>query len=190
MVECAKCLDDAGVGACGHRAIEMGIMIKVFASCKQDQKATVDHFVTKKGIYYNDDDNSIWLYYNKKLSDTQTTCGSDFTKIKCLQLDGPKAPCQLSDIPSRCSWKWEELVATGYDKRPASLIFTVRGKDRGRQAWHLVLVERKLLDSFREKVATGNIDVAKFGYVIKSGWGEDPPADVLKNVEQYGPNLF
>jgi len=190
VVECAKCLDEMGIGACGHQAREKGTMLKVFASCQPDQKATIDHYVTKKGIYYSDDDNSIWLYYNKKLSDTQTTCGYDFTKIKCLQMDGPKAPCRLPDIPPKCSWKWEELFATDYDNRPASLIFTVRGTDKGRKAWHLVLVERKLLESFHETVATGNVDVAKFGYVIKSGWGKDPPDDICKNVELYGPNRY
>ena len=50
-------------------------------------------------------------------------------------------------------------------------MYTVHGTDRGWDAWHIVLVERKLLEAFCEKVSTGSIDVAKYGYVIKSGWG-------------------
>jgi len=190
VVEYAKHLDGIKIGACGHQTRQQGLLIKVYASCHPDQKATINHYVSKKGIYYNDKDDSIRSYYIKKLSDTQTTFGFDFTSIKCLQLDGPKAPCRLSDIPAKCSWKWKELIATDCNNRPGSLIFTVRGTDRGQKAWHLVLVERKMLDSFHEKVATGNIDVANFGYVIKSGWGKDPPDDVIKHVELYGPNHY
>ena len=58
----------------------------------------------------------------------------------------------------------------------------------GRKAWHLVLVERELLKDFREKVSTGTVDVAKYGYVIKSGWGTDPPDDIADNLKKYSPN--
>ena len=62
------------------------------------------------------------------------------------------------------------------------LLFTVRREDRGCNAWHIVLVERELLESFHEKLASGNIDVANYGYVIKSGWGKNPPDDIIKKI--------
>ena len=184
MADCAKCLDEMGVGACGHQAREQGMLLKVFTSCCPNQKATLDCYITQKAIYLNEEDNSIWLYYNKKLSDTQTTYGMDFTRIKCMQLEGPAAPCRFPDIPAKCSWRWENIVDLDYDKRPSSLIFTVRGTDHGRKAWHIVLVERELQEAFREKVSTGTVDVAKFGYVLKSGWGKDPPDDVLDKLKK------
>ena len=63
-------------------------------------------------------------------------------------------------------------------------MFTARGKDKGREAWHIVLVEKNLLESFRETVSSGIVDVAKFGYVIKSGWGNDPPDDIIKLLKK------
>ena len=61
----------------------------------------------------------------KKLFDSQTTHGLDFTRIKCMQLEGPTAPCRFPDVPAKCSWKWKDIIDLEYDKRPASLIYTV-----------------------------------------------------------------
>ena len=190
VVECAKCLDEMRIGACGHQTREQGILIKVFASCQPHQKATSGSYVTQEGIYYNETWNSIGVYSNKKLSDTQTSYGCDCTKTKCLQLEGPTSPCRLPDIPAKCSWKWQDVVATDWENRPVSLIYTVRGQDRGRNAWHTVLAERALLDDFNLKIKSGNIDVADYGYVIKSGWGEDPPKAILEAIEKNAPNCY
>ena len=190
VVDWAKCLDEMGIGSCGHQAIEQGVLIKVFATCQPNQTAVLGSYVSHKGMYFNETDCSIWIYYGKKLTDSQTTYGLDFTRIKCMQLEGPTAPCRLPDIPARCSWKWENIVDLDTERRPSSLIFTVRGTDKGRKAWHMVLVERELLDAFREKVSTGTVDVDKYGYVIKSGWGKDPPDDVSDKIKKYSPNYW
>jgi len=149
VVECAKCLDEMGIGACGHQTREQGILIKVWASCQPHQKATSGSFVIQEGIYYNELWISIAVYPNKKLSDTQTTYGCTFTETRCLQLKGPISPCRLPDIPAKCSWKWQELVEIDYENRPSSLVYTVRGQDRGWDAWHIVLVEKALLNDFK-----------------------------------------
>ena len=60
------------------------------------------------------------------------------------------------------------------------------GTDKGREAWHYVLVEKELEKEFSAQVAT-TLGVAKFGYVIKSGWGKDPPDDVQKAIKKYCP---
>ena len=188
IVDCAKYLDEMGVGACGHQAKEQGILLKIFTSCRPNQKATLQNFIAQGAIYFNENDCSIWTYIGKKLSDTQITHGVDFTRGTCLQIEGPTAPCRFPDIPAKCSWKWEEIIALECEKRPSSLLYTVRGTDKGRKAWHLVLVERELLEDFNEKVNTGNIDVAKYGYVIKSGWGKDPPDDMLDTIKKCSPS--
>ena len=175
------------IEACGHQTREQGILIKVFVSCQPHQKATSGSYVIKEGIYYNETWNGIVVHSHKKLSDTQTTYGCDFTRIRCLQLEGPTSPCRLPDIPAKCSWKWQDVVAISYENRPGSLVHTVHGKDRGRDAWHIVLVERALLDDFKLKVESGNINVADYGYVIKSGWGKDPPKAVIEAIDKYGP---
>lgn len=191
VVDCAKCLDEMGIGACGHQAKENGMLLKVFASCRPNQKATMYSYILKEGIHYYEKYNGIGCFCVKKLSDTQTTYGCDFTRIKCLQDKGPKAPCRLPDmIKAGCSCKWVDIVAIDYKDRPSSLVYTVRGKDKGREAWHYVLVKKELEEIFRETVDTGTVDVAQFGFVIKSGWGKDPPEDLAKNIEKYSPQYY
>ena len=68
------------------------------------------------------------------------------------------------------------------------LVHLVRGKDRGRPAWHYVLVEEGKINSFKEKTASGTVDVARYGKVLMSGWGEDPPKDIRKEIESLFAN--
>lgn len=58
---------------------------------------------------------------------------------------------------------------------PKERLFLVRGKDRGRPAWHYVTVEKPLLGLFHKRTNGGKLDVADFGIVLESGWGENPP---------------
>ena len=190
VVDCAKCLDEMGIGACGHQAIKHGILLKVIASCRPNQRVTLGSYVAQKGIFFDEKDQSIHFYTSKKLSDTQTTYGVDFTAIKCMQLEGPTAPCRIPDIPAKCSWKWEDVIALEFEKTPASLLFPVHVKDKGRNAWHIVLAERDLLDDFKKKFDSGIINVADYGYVIKSGWGEDPPVDIMDKIKKYCPSYI
>lgn len=77
-------------------------------------------------------------------------------------------------------------------------VFTIRGKDGGRAAWHIIRVkchQRKALKS--QRIGT-NLDVNDFGDIIKyrdergsvknaSGWGENPPKHLLSWLEdQFG----
>ena len=38
--------------------------------------------------------------------------------------------------------------------------------------------------TFKETIATGTVDVAKFGDVLKSGWGQDPPNEVKDWIDK------
>ena len=61
-------------------------------------------------------------------------------------------------------------------------VYLVRGKDGDKPAWHFILVDKVKEDDFNAKVATGTIDVADYGQIICSGWGENPPAEKKKWV--------
>ena len=172
-----------GIGACGHQIVKQKTFLKIFTSCRPNQKVDTRTYATK-ALNFDKEDDSLWVYTNLQLSPSQTTYGCNFSKIQCLSLEGPSAPCQIPNIPNRCRWKWRDILDVEYNNRPGSRVFTVRGKDKGRQAWHIVLVEKDLLERFRETVSSGTVDVAKFGYVIKSGWGKDPPDDIIKLLKK------
>ena len=67
-------------------------------------------------------------------------------------------------------------------KSEADRIFLVKGDDRGRPAWYYVLIldDDEKMRLFTEKIQKTNdversIDLTKYGQVLESGWGEDPP---------------
>ena len=70
----------------------------------------------------------------------------------------------------------------------SNLIYLVRGKDQGKAAWHYVKVRDKaILPIFLKKADGGPIDVSEYGEILHSGWGENPPEDVVKDIEEnYG----
>ena len=75
-------------------------------------------------------------------------------------------------------------VGMEYKQNPEERIYLVRGKDRGKPAWHYVLVEKVLLGSFLKKTQGGRLDVADFGIVLKSGLGENPPEKTIDKILQ------
>jgi hypothetical protein len=67
------------------------------------------------------------------------------------------------------------------------LVYLVRGKDAGRSAWHYVLIDRMKLPLFKQKLKTGSLDVSEYGKILYSGWGENPPEEIVEEIKkQYG----
>lgn len=69
-------------------------------------------------------------------------------------------------------------------KSTGELVYLVRGKDKGRPAWHYVHVEKNKLPIFLKKVESGSVDVSLYGKVLYSGWGEDPSDDIVQKIKQ------
>ena len=78
----------------------------------------------------------------------------------------------------------EADVNMKYNENASERIYLVRGKDRGKLAWHYVQVEKALLPLFLRRTNGGSLDVADFGLVLTSGWGKDPPEEVRKNITE------
>lgn len=60
-------------------------------------------------------------------------------------------------------------------KDPKDRLILVRGKDKGKPAWHFVDVKKTLTGLFDKRIKSGRLDVADFGTILASGWGTDPP---------------
>ena len=76
----------------------------------------------------------------------------------------------------------EADVNIGYKKNYTERILLVRGKDKGRAAWHYVLVKKHLLGLFLKRVKGGRVNVANFGDILRSGWGKDPPEGTTDKI--------
>lgn len=68
--------------------------------------------------------------------------------------------------------------------RRSDLVYLVHGKDKDRDAWHYVLVDKNKLPMFLKQIETGSIDVALFGEVLRSGWGKNPSPEIVKEIEE------
>ncbi len=63
-------------------------------------------------------------------------------------------------------------------------VVLVRGKDKGRKAWHYVDVDRRLIEAFQRKLKSGSIDPKAFGTVLLSGFGSYPTAEKREELER------
>ena len=68
----------------------------------------------------------------------------------------------------------------------------MRGKDKGRPAWHYVLLvdDEETIQKFKDKVKSGTLDVADYGQVLKSGWGKDPPNEVKDWIDKQYSTVY
>ena len=113
------------------------------------------------------------FYIAKQLLETQRTDGVDSSMLRCKSKTIDE-PCTLQP-----GYTWNKL-------RASPRIFLVRGKDHGRPAWHYVFIvdDDDIKQAFLAKVATGSLDVANYGQILRSGWGEKPPSEVTDKIEK------
>lgn len=168
VVDAAKKMDEIGIPSCGHYTRKEGILLKIFASCQPNGEAYVLAFA--EGIQFNNGKMNFPLGENMVLG--QSPYYGDFRAIRCRKLD-----TEACEIGLTCTWQDRVIHGSKY-------LYLVRGKDRGDPAWHYVLVDKDKVEDFKLKVSTGNIDVAKYGKVIASGWGKDPPKEKKEMVDR------
>ena len=163
--ECMEFLDQQGVGPCGHKAKEKGILIKFHGSC-------VSYEVPRKLAHSvsgcRNDKNTGCLVYTSyyislegKVADDQHTCGMNFTELRCGQ----------KSIDEEClclkGAKWETWQASN---RIRTLIFKTM------KMWVILLLpeEDNMTIRYHEAVQAGSMDCIECGTVLKSGEGEEP----------------
>ena len=69
-------------------------------------------------------------------------------------------------------------------------VYLVQAKEKGRSAWHYVVVEKYLVGLFLKRSFRGGFNVADFGILLESGWGKNPPENTLEKVNKKADALF
>ena len=175
-IDCAKTLDSLGIPPCGHRARELGILVKVYASCQPDQKAAEPCY-SVEGVTVKDDGTQIT--YNEKLTH-QTPTWCDATRLTCCR--GPDESC-CSDEALK-NWTWQEAL----EGRLWKSVQIVQLYDQGRPTWHYLLLSDKSEEykkRFSERVESGSINLTEWGYIIASGEGTDPPQEIRHKISKW-----
>ena len=146
--------------------------MSLLTSCKAYQQATILAYVKEamgevvKDVVYKG---------GKKLSSGQETVNSGFIRISCN--NKPDQRCQYTD-PKNDTWE---------NKLDGFRVHIVRVEDRGRPAWHYVLVDEDKKQAFIDKAKSGTVNVADYGKKLYSGWGKDPPQHIKKEInDRYG----
>ena len=180
VVECAKFLDEQGVRPCGHSATEKGILLKVYAACRTGQDTAELCYTTRAMEAKSDGFVRHWT--SKELSDHQKSIGVDFTEVRCGK--GEEGECAIA---SDSTWSTASEVTSHRN-------YTLRGTDKGRPAWHYVLLDddaEKIKEFIHktqgENIGKDTVNANKYGTVLRSGWGKDPSqADKDWMKEKYG----
>ena len=172
-------LDEHGVQPCGHSARDKGILIKLFVSC-QSNRVPYRLLYSIRGCANDKNNGNIFIRPNGfEVAQAQLISSIISTYIRC----------ERKSITEQCTQKpgytWHKLSAS-------NRIYEIKGKDRGRPAWHYVLLvdDQDTIDKFKElthgeNAGNNTINVSDYGQVLKSGWGEEPPNDVQEWIENY-----
>ena len=166
---------------CGHSVKEKGILLKVFASCKSNQ---IPYKLAYSLHGTNTDKNSGELSIKpsgKEIEKSQHIKSIDATVIRC----------ENKDIDAECKLKPDD---TWHKWNLSDRIFLLRGDDKGRPAWHYLLLvdDEETVEKFTERTQGPNsgkytVNCNDYGQVLKSGFGTDPPNDVKEWMENnYG----
>ncbi|CAF4843076.1 unnamed protein product [Rotaria sp. Silwood1] len=89
---------------------------------------------------------------------------------------------------------WPKAIIT--EQTFIDSVFIIRGKNRGRPAWHYLLVPVNKVTDLKAQKSGANIDITKFGRLIEylnnrdkvitlSGWGTDPPGIIQTWISEH-----
>ena len=174
--ECAKTLDRLGIPPCGHRAREQSVLVKVFASCQPDQKATEPCY-SVEGVTVSDDG-------------TQITTGHQLTQQRSAWLitsclvccRTPDSPCLRNTFQLL---KWED----GLDKK--FNILEINRREGGAVKWYYIMLHRAgdeyaaAFDAQFDRDPA--LQLSDWGYVLESGQGTDIPQEIQEKVRNWTP---
>jgi hypothetical protein len=165
-------LDEMGISPCGHYLREQGMLLKLWTSCHSYQQGSFLKFIDHDIAVTNSA--KITWFCSAELDVSQNRLYLHLPDIVCPSMD--LNVCKLHQDTKYVHPKWKTWKNRA--KNFTALCRLVCGKDRGKPAWHYVLVEPGKVNIFKDKVASGTVDSAKFGEILLSGWGKDPPEDV------------
>lgn len=121
--------------------------------------------------------------YSSKTSDNDIeSTGSLNNNSENSSIDAEKK--KFSNLNSVRRKTNKKSFADAAKKSRLDCVFLVRGKDGQRDAWHYVLVDKSKKEVFLGASKSGSIDVSKYGEILYSGWGKDPPQEIVKKIEE------
>lgn len=66
----------------------------------------------------------------------------------------------------------------------ADLVYLVKADEPRGRAWFYIEVLKAKRELFLDAVKQDNFDLTQYGKILDSGWGDNPPAEAIKNLEE------
>ena len=176
---CAELLDKEKIPPCGHQTFKRALQVRVHCSAKKNQLGRALYY-SEKGIFANETDGE-FSYLDIPLSRSQHPFSGDFTKLVCLREENEE--CRMDeDIRD---WTWSDVVSGKLRKS----IHIIHGSQKGQKCWYILLLfnkdSPKFVKQYEAEVKKEELYTAKWGYVLKSGYGEKPSDNILQKVTQW-----
>ena len=174
MSDCAETLDSLRIPPCGHKARERGVLLRVFTSCKPDQKAAEPGYSMKAMLV---DEGGMVMGSAMSFESQQSTWFSG-TKLVCCQ--GPDSACPKSAFSQL---KWMDSVKRGL---PVKLAVT---KEQGKDQWHYLMLKdasEETAQAFEAELKKNpSPRLGRWGVVLSEGEGRQPPVDIKEQIEEW-----
>ena len=172
--ECAKALDSLGIPPCGHRARENGALLRVFASCRPDEKAAEPWF-TMEALTVK---NNVVLAGQLKQPTQQTVVRFDSASLVCCK--SPDSACPKNTFKHL---KWEDAIDGALPIRQ------IKRNERGRDKWYYIMLHRAgkaYKDEFNSQFKKDSaLKLSDWGYVLASGEGKIIPNDIEDKINRW-----
>ena len=173
--ECMEFMDEQGVGPCGHVAKEKGILVELYASCLSFETSVEMAFSAHCA---KNDKNTGTLSFGlpaslscaQQIHECQHPSGINSTQVGCKnKID---EPCTMA--PGSTWQRWSA----------GTRVWLVTSNDNIQPEWSYVLFvddEQTMCSLINKKIAE---NIEDCGQVLKSGWGEEPPSEVIEWIEK------
>ncbi len=77
-----------------------------------------------------------------------------------------------------------ETFASRVKRADDNLVYFICGKHKGLWAWYYARIDKLKHELFKRAAGSGSFDIAHFGEVLASGYGNEPPADIRRRFEE------
>lgn len=63
-----------------------------------------------------------------------------------------------------------------------ALIHLISAKDKGREAWYWVLINKPDFKTFMETLSDDSVPLTQYGKILYKGWGVQPPETINQAI--------
>lgn len=76
--------------------------------------------------------------------------------------------------------KWVKKII----EQEGGLVRYITAKEKGRPCWYYLELDIEKYSEYKKALKSGNFTLTDYGKILKSGWGEKPDEETLKEMKE------